>query len=91
MEVDCGTGSRACGAGAILTFAVRANTSVINLTVVGIILMVAGGGLIWHARKGSRRQRVVTREERPAGSTTPTHTVRQNDRGARPRLSTTPN
>lgn len=63
--------------GAILTFAVRANTSVINLTIVGIILMIAGGGMIWHARKGSRRQRIVTREERPAGSATPTHTVRQ--------------
>ncbi len=63
--------------GAILTFAVRANTSVINLTVVGIILMIAGGLLIWNARKGTRRKRIVTREERPAGSTTPTHTVRQ--------------
>ena len=63
--------------GAILTFALRANTSVINLTVVGIILMVAGAGMIWHARKGTRRQRIVTREERPAGSSTPTHTVRQ--------------
>jgi uncharacterized membrane protein HdeD (DUF308 family) len=76
-EVRVGPGVVLAVLGAILTFAVRANTSVINLTVVGIILMVAGGGLIWHARKGSRRQRIVTREERPAGSTTPTHTVRQ--------------
>lgn len=63
--------------GAILTFAVRANTSVVNLPVVGIILMVAGGGLIWHARKGTRLKRIITREERPSGSTTPTSTVRQ--------------
>ena len=76
-EVTVGPGVVLAVLGAILTFAVRANTSVINLTIVGIILMVAGGGLIWHARKGSRRQRIVTREERPAGSTTPTHTVRQ--------------
>ena len=63
--------------GAILTFAVRANTSVINLPTVGIILMIAGGLLIWHGSKGHQRRRVVTREERPSGATTPTNTVRQ--------------
>jgi len=63
--------------GAILTFAVRANTSVINLTVVGIIFMVAGGALIWHGRNGTRRKRVITREERPGGATAPASTVRQ--------------
>ena len=63
--------------GAILTFAVRANTSVINLPIVGVILMVAGGALIWHGRKGSRHQRVITREERPGGANLPTRTVRQ--------------
>jgi hypothetical protein len=63
--------------GAILTFAIRANTSVVNLPVVGIILMIAGGGLIWHGSKGTRRKRIVTREERPGGSTLPTSTVRQ--------------
>ena len=74
--------------GAILAFAVRANTSVINLTVVGIILMVAGGGLIWHARKGSRRQRIVTREERPGRLDHADPHGASDDRGARPRLST---
>ncbi|GAA2743718.1 hypothetical protein GCM10009868_18600 [Terrabacter aerolatus] len=63
--------------GAILTFAVRANTSVISLPIVGVILMVAGGGIIWHARKGTQRQRIITREERPSGASTPTSTVRQ--------------
>ena len=63
--------------GAILTFAVRANTSVVNLPTVGIILMVAGALLIWQGRKGNTRRRVITREERPSGSTTPTSTVRQ--------------
>ena len=61
--------------GAILTFAVRANTSVINVTVVGIILMVAGAGLIIHARRGTRHERIITREEVPPGSTMPTQTV----------------
>jgi hypothetical protein len=63
--------------GAILTFAVRANTSVVNLPVVGIILMIAGALLIWQARKGTRLKRIITREERPNGSTTPTSTVRK--------------
>jgi hypothetical protein len=63
--------------GAILTFAVRANTSVVSLPTVGVILMIAGGLLIWHGRKGTQHKRVITREERPHGSTTPTSTVRQ--------------
>ena len=63
--------------GAILAFAVRANTSVVSLPTVGIILMIAGGALIWHGRKGTRHQRVITREERPGGSTGPSSTVRQ--------------
>ncbi|MBW8732136.1 MAG: hypothetical protein JF622_14460 [Terrabacter sp.] len=63
--------------GAILTFAVRANTSVISLPIVGVILMIAGAALIWHGSKGTRRKRIITREERPSGATTPTSTVRQ--------------
>ena len=52
--------------GAILTFAVRTPSSAtINWQVVGVILMVAGAGLIWHARRGTTRERVVTRVERP--------------------------
>jgi hypothetical protein len=61
----------------VLTFAVRAHTSVISLPTVGIILMIAGAGIIWHARKGTRHRRVITREERPNGASTPTSTVRQ--------------
>jgi uncharacterized membrane protein len=63
--------------GAILTFAVRANTSVINVAIVGVILMIAGAALIWHGSKGTRRKRIITREERPSGASTPTSTVRQ--------------
>ena len=61
--------------GAILTFAVRANTSVVSLPIVGVILMIAGGLLIWQGSRGSQRRRTVTREERRAG--TPTTTVRR--------------
>ncbi|EWT02164.1 hypothetical protein N865_00290 [Intrasporangium oryzae NRRL B-24470] len=64
--------------GAILTFAVRANTPNINLPVVGIILMIAGGALIANARRG-RRERVITRV-RPGNSTMPSQTVRETIR-----------
>ena len=60
--------------GAILTFAVRANTTVINLPIAGVIFMIAGGLLIWHGSKGHRRKRIITREEGPNGVT---NTVRQ--------------
>ncbi|HEX6916689.1 MAG TPA: hypothetical protein VF140_01340 [Phycicoccus sp.] len=51
--------------GAILAFAVRAQPSGIDLRVVGLILLVAGAGLIWHARRGTIHERVVTRVEEP--------------------------
>ncbi len=48
--------------GAIFTFAVRApETGIVNWHIVGVILMVAGAGLIWHARRGTTHERVVTR------------------------------
>ena len=47
--------------GAVLTFAVRAQPSFIDLRVVGLILMIAGAGLIWHSRRGTTHERVITR------------------------------
>lgn len=47
--------------GAVLTFAIRAQPSFIDLRVVGLILMVAGAALIWHSRRGAIHERVVTR------------------------------
>jgi hypothetical protein len=75
--------------GAIFTFAVRTSpTGIINWRVVGVILMVAGAGLIWHARRGTTHERVVTRVEVPAptGDDLPSpvgdkrHTVRETMR-----------
>ena len=72
--------------GAILAFAVRAEPSGIDLRVVGLILMVAGAGLIWHARRGTTHERVVTRVEAPAdphevrSPVTDHHTVRETIR-----------
>jgi hypothetical protein len=69
--------------GAILAFALRANPSGIDLKVVGLILMIAGAVLIWHARQGTTRERVVTRimgrqDSRPLPSAVTDHrTVRE--------------
>jgi uncharacterized membrane protein len=50
--------------GAILTFAVRVpETGLVNWHIVGVILMVAGAGVIWHARRGTTHERVITRVE----------------------------
>jgi hypothetical protein len=52
--------------GAIFTFAVRSPaTGIIDWRIVGIILMVAGAGLIWHARRGTTHERVITRVQGP--------------------------
>lgn len=72
--------------GAVLTFAVRAQPSFIDLRVVGIILMVAGAGLIWHSRRGTVHERTVTRSRNgeqdprsPIRSRTTRETIRERD------------
>lgn len=60
--------------GAILAFAVRRETPGVDVQTVGVILLVAGALVIAHARRGSRRERTVTRVEDPlAGEQTGTH------------------
>lgn len=73
-----GAGVTLAVVGAILTFAVRANTPNINLPVVGIILMIAGAGIIAHAKR-AKRERIITRV-RPGNSTMPPQTVRETIR-----------
>lgn len=63
--------------GAIFTFAVRTDASAVDLQVVGLIFMLAGAGIIYHARRGTRREHVVTRVEDSADPDLPTHTVRE--------------
>jgi len=71
--------------GAILTFALRSSpTSLINWHVVGVILMVAGAGLIWHARRGTTHERVITRVEEPvAGESSLPNPITRNSRTIR--------
>jgi uncharacterized membrane protein HdeD (DUF308 family) len=64
--------------GAILVFAVRADASVVDLQVVGLILMIAGAAVMVHARRGTRRERVITRVDEPTDPTRPTHTVEKS-------------
>jgi hypothetical protein len=63
--------------GAILTFAVRVDAPGVDLQVVGLILMVAGGAVIAHARRNTEREHVVTSVETPAEPAAPQHTVHQ--------------
>lgn len=60
-----GTGLGVAVLGAILAFAVRAEPEAVDLRVVGLILMIAGGILIWHAKRDRAEERVVTKTERP--------------------------
>ena len=62
--------------GAILALAVRQGDSpTIDLDVVGLILMAAGAAIIWYARRGNGRERVVTRIDDLSDPHRPTHTV----------------
>jgi len=63
--------------GAILTFAVRVDAPGVDLQVVGLILMVAGGAVIAYARRTTEREHVVTEVETPSDPAAPQHTVRQ--------------
>lgn len=59
--------------GAILTFAVRVDAPGVDLQVVGLILMVAGGAVIAYARRTIEREQVVTEVEAPTDPTAPQH------------------
>jgi hypothetical protein len=75
-ESDVGAGITLMIVGAILAFAVRRETPGVDVQTVGVILLVAGALVIAHARRGSLRQRTVTRVEDPlAGEETGTHHV----------------
>jgi len=63
--------------GAILTFAVRVDAPGVDLQVVGLILMVAGGAVIAYARRTVEREHVVTEVESPIDPTAPQHSVRR--------------
>ena len=63
--------------GAILTFAVKADTSVVDLQTMGLIFLVAGSALVWHDRNGSSREREVTTVEDRSDPERTVRTVRE--------------
>jgi membrane protein implicated in regulation of membrane protease activity len=66
-----GTGVFLLVVGAILAFAVRDDVPGINLPITGLILMIAGAGLVAHARySGEREKRVTLRENLPGNDET---------------------
>ena len=63
--------------GALLTFAVKDEMPNVNLGVAGLILMVAGGAVIAHARATMAKERVVTTREESGDPTVPVHVVEE--------------
>ncbi len=63
--------------GAILAFAVRTDSSVLDLQIVGLIFMLAGGAIIAHFRRERRRKQIVTRVEHSDPGTEQAETVQE--------------
>ena len=63
--------------GAILAFAVRRDTAVVDLQVVGLILMVAGAALIYNARRGSTKVKDTTVIDDTSDPSRPVHRVHE--------------
>jgi hypothetical protein len=63
--------------GAILMFAVRGDTRVVDIQTVGLILAVAGAVIVWQARKGASRERQVTVVDDLSDPAKPVRTVHE--------------
>ena len=58
-----GTGLFVFVLGALLSFAVEDHVPNVNLAVAGLILMIAGAVIIWHARITEQSEKTLTRRE----------------------------
>lgn len=63
--------------GAILAFAVRADSDVVNVQAVGVIFMLAGAAIIYYYSRERRRKQVVTRVQHNGEPGAPAETVRE--------------
>jgi hypothetical protein len=63
--------------GAILMFAVRGDTRVVDIQTVGLILAVAGAVIVWQARRGATRERQVTVVDDLSDPAKPVRTVHE--------------
>jgi uncharacterized protein YjeT (DUF2065 family) len=66
--------------GALLTFAVEDHVPDLNLKAAGIILMLAGAVVIWHARANEVKERTVTLTDESSDPDLPTHTIEERVR-----------
>lgn len=63
--------------GAIFAFAVRGDTEAVDLQILGVILMLGGAALIYHARQAGGRLHETTVVDDLSNPDRPVHTVRQ--------------
>jgi hypothetical protein len=63
--------------GAVLTFAVKNDSSVVDLQILGVILMLGGGALIYHGQQNRNRVREVTTIDDLTNPDRPVHVVRE--------------
>jgi hypothetical protein len=78
--LDVGAGLTLVVLGAIFTFAVRTDSEVVDLQVVGVILMLAGVAVMLHAKRTTVQESVVTHVEEGGDAeqhTTEERTVRR--------------
>jgi putative Mn2+ efflux pump MntP len=75
-----GTGLFVFVLGALLAFAVEDHVPDVNLAVAGLILMLAGAVIIWHARITEQSERTVTRREGTSDSSSPMRIVQETVR-----------
>jgi hypothetical protein len=76
--VEVGAGISLVVIGAILAFAVRTDASAVDLQVVGLIFMVAGGAVIAYYRQERHQKQVVTHVEHIGGEAHPEETVHRS-------------
>jgi len=74
---DMGIGVFLAILGAILAFAVRRDSSVVDLQIVGLILMVAGAAVIYQARKGRTKIHDTTVIDDDSDPERPVHRVHE--------------
>jgi hypothetical protein len=63
--------------GAVLTFAVKGDSSVVDLQVLGIILMLGGGALVYNGQQNRNKVREVTTIDDRSDPDKPTQVVRE--------------
>jgi uncharacterized membrane protein YhhN len=72
--VHVGAGLFVVVLGALLAFAIDDHMDNVRLPVAGIILMIAGALIMWHAHRTAQSEKVVTVTDSFSDPSIPTHT-----------------